>query len=121
LVQTIGRAARNANGKVIMYADKITESMRYAIDETERRRTLQIAYNEAHHMTPKTIIKDIRDSIAITKTVEEEIQSTDYTKLTAKEKRNLIKKLEKEMHKAAEILDFELAASIRDTIMTINN
>lgn len=121
LVQTIGRAARNANGKVIMYADKMTESMRYAIDETERRRSLQLAYNEVHHITPKTIIKDIRDSIAITKSVEEEVKSTDYSKLTAKEKRDLIKKLEKEMHKAAEILDFELAASIRDTIMTIDN
>ncbi|MDR1567187.1 MAG: excinuclease ABC subunit UvrB [Streptococcaceae bacterium] len=116
LVQTIGRAARNASGKVIMYADKMTDSMQKAIDETNRRRTLQMAYNEREGITPQTIKKDIRDLIAITKTVEEEIKDQDYTLLRAKERRDLIKKLEAEMRKAADVLDFELAATIRDVI-----
>lgn len=121
LVQTIGRAARNSEGKVIMYADKMTDSMQRAIDETARRRSIQEAYNEEHGIVPKTIIKEIRDLIAITKVAEEtgEYITTSYEELSREEKATLLLKLEKEMKDAAKALDFETAATLRDTILEL--
>ncbi len=121
LVQTIGRAARNSEGKVIMYADKMTDSMQRAIDETARRRSIQEAYNEEHGIVPKTIIKEIRDLIAITKVAEEtgEYTATSYEELSREEKVTLLLKLEKEMKDAAKALDFETAATLRDTILEL--
>ncbi|MGM0285391.1 MULTISPECIES: excinuclease ABC subunit UvrB [Enterococcus] len=121
LVQTIGRAARNSEGKVIMYADKMTDSMQRAIDETARRRSIQEAYNEEHGIVPKTIIKEIRDLIAITKVAEEtgEYTTTSYEELSREEKATLLLKLEKEMKDAAKALDFETAATLRDTILEL--
>lgn len=121
LVQTIGRAARNSEGKVIMYADKMTDSMQRAIDETARRRCIQEAYNEEHGIVPKTIIKEIRDLIAITKVAEEtgEYTTTSYEELSREEKATLLLKLEKEMKDAAKALDFETAATLRDTILEL--
>ena len=121
LVQTIGRAARNSEGKVIMYADKMTDSMQRAIDETARRRGIQEAYNKEHGIVPKTIIKEIRDLIAITKVAEEtgEYTTTSYEELSREEKATLLLKLEKEMKDAAKALDFETAATLRDTILEL--
>lgn len=122
LVQTIGRAARNANGRVIMYADKITDSMKYAIDETNRRRAIQEAYNQEHGITPKTIIKDIRDNIAITHEVarEEERDSvTDFKSMTTPQRREAIELMELEMRAAAKDLNFEKAAQMRDAILEL--
>lgn len=113
LVQTIGRAARNANGEVIMYADSVTRSMENAIVETERRRAIQQAYNEKHGITPKTIIKDVYDIIEIGTKVEGEKSDK---KLSKPEKEALIKRLTNEMHQAAKILEFEHAAYLRDRI-----
>ncbi|WEV61105.1 excinuclease ABC subunit UvrB [Streptococcaceae bacterium ESL0729] len=121
LIQTIGRAARNSNGLVIMYADKMTKSMEIAIDETARRRNTQIAYNEEHGIIPKTIIKEIRDNIVITRKGEEgqEEELVDYSEMNKKERTLAIKELEGQMNQAVELLDFELAAQIRDTILEI--
>ena len=120
LVQTIGRAARNANGRVIMYADKITDSMKYAIDETNRRRSIQEAYNKEHGITPKTIHKNIRDLIAITHAVEkEEIHQTDFKQMTAQQRREAIEVMELEMRAAAKDLNFEKAAQLRDMILEL--
>ena len=121
LVQTIGRAARNSEGKVIMYADKMTDSMQRAIDETARRRGIQEAYNKEHGIVPKTIIKEIRDLIAITKVAEEtgEYTTASYEELSREEKATLLLKLEKEMKDAAKALDFETAATLRDTILEL--
>lgn len=122
LVQTIGRAARNEEGKVIMYADKITDSMQKAMDETARRRTIQEKYNEEHGIVPKTIIKEIRDLIMISKVAEDDEEYTvskSYDKLTKQEKDDLLMKLEKEMKDAAKALDFEAAATLRDTILEL--
>ena len=120
LVQTIGRAARNANGRVIMYADKITDSMKYAIDETNRRRTIQEAYNKEHGITPKTIHKNIRDLIAITHAVEkEETPKTDFKQMTAQQRREAIEVMELEMRAAAKDLNFEKAAQLRDMILEL--
>ena len=120
LVQTIGRAARNANGRVIMYADKITDSMKYAIDETNRRRTIQEAYNKEHGITPKTIHKNIRDLIAITHAVEkEESSKTDFKQMTAQQRREAIEVMELEMRAAAKDLNFEKAAQLRDMILEL--
>ena len=122
LVQTIGRAARNSEGKVIMYADKITDSMQKAMDETSRRRGIQEKYNEDHGIVPKTIIKEIRDLIAITKTSDDagkEVTLANYDELTKEEKDTLLIKLEKEMKEAAKTLDFETAATLRDTILEL--
>ncbi len=115
LIQTIGRAARNANGQVIMYADSVTGSMERAITETERRRSLQIAFNEEHGIVPKTIIKDVRDVLEITSkhSVEEK---TKKKKMSAKERDQLIEKLTIEMKNAAKMLEFEHAAYLRDKI-----
>lgn len=120
LVQTIGRAARNANGRVIMYADKITDSMKYAIDETNRRRSIQEAYNKEHGITPKTIHKNIRDLIAITHAVEkEETPKTDFKQMTAQQRREAIEVMELEMRAAAKDLNFEKAAQLRDVILEL--
>ena len=121
LVQTIGRAARNENGKVILYADKITDSMRYAIDETDRRRSVQMKYNEEHGIVPKTIIKEVRDLISITTAVEEEkeISVAQISKLNREDRITLIETMELEMRAAAKELDFEKAANLRDTILEI--
>lgn len=118
LVQTIGRAARNAESKVIMYADNITKSMDKAIKETERRRKIQAEYNEKHGIVPKTIIKDVRDVIEATKVSEEpeEYNASKEKKLTKKEKEKLIKEYTKEMMLAAKNLQFERAAELRDII-----
>ncbi len=116
LVQTIGRAARNADGHVVMYADTITDSMRRAIDETRRRRSLQEAYNKEHGITPQTIRKAVRDLIAISKEVtKEQVRfEKDPESMSEKELENLIKKVEKQMKKAAAELNFEAAAQLRD-------
>ncbi len=113
LVQTIGRAARNANGTVIMYADNVTRSMENAIRETERRRSIQQKYNQEHGIVPKTIVKDVRDIIEIGTKVEKDITAKKLSKI---EKENLIKKLTAEMQQAAKILEFEHAAYLRDKI-----
>ncbi|QNQ83325.1 excinuclease ABC subunit UvrB [Lactobacillus sp. PV037] len=125
LIQTIGRAARNANGEVIMYADKITDSMREASDETQRRRTLQMAFNEKHNITPKTIIKPIQDLISATKTTnsktekEKSFAELNFDELTAKQKETMIKNLTQQMQEAAKKLNFEEAANLRDAIMDL--
>lgn len=118
LIQTIGRAARNSEGKVIMYADSVTGSMERAITETERRRALQMAYNEEHGIIPKTIIKDIRDVIEISS--KEKVESkTKSCKMSVKEKEELIVKLTEEMKTAAKMLEFEHAAYLRDKIRSL--
>ena len=122
LVQTIGRAARNSNGKVIMYADSITDSMREAIDATERRRSLQMKFNKEHGITPKTIVKPIRDVISITKDSDdkenkESFADLNFDELTKKQKQNMIKTLTAQMQEAAKKLDLEEAANLRDAIM----
>lgn len=121
LIQTVGRAARNADGRVIMYADTITDSMRKAIDETERRRHIQQEYNEAHNITPTTIKKAVRDLIAISKTASESGRDLekDIESMNHRELEKLIKELTKKMHKAAADLNFEEAAQIRDRITEI--
>ncbi|MGX7203855.1 excinuclease ABC subunit UvrB [Enterococcus pingfangensis] len=121
LVQTIGRAARNSEGRVIMYADKVTDSMQRAMDETTRRRTIQQQYNEDHGMVPKTIIKEIRDLISISKVAEETgtYDTTSYEEMSKAERKELIAKLEDEMREAAKTLDFETAATLRDTILEL--
>lgn len=123
LIQTIGRAARNANGHVIMYADKMTDSMKTAIEETKRRRTLQEAYNEKHGIVPKTIIKKIPELIRATQAAEEEetyvTKITKGKKLTKAEMEKLISNFEKEMKEAAKALDFERAAELRDLIFEL--
>ena len=116
LIQTIGRAARNAEGKVIMYGDVITGSMRRAIDETERRRELQMRYNREHGITPKTVQKNIRAVIEATMVAEETETYTAKPKLSAKEREKQIRILEKEMKAAAKALEFEKAAALRDEI-----
>jgi len=113
MVQTIGRAARNASGKVIMYADTITKSMKKAIDETNRRRKIQSEYNEEHNIIPKTIVKDIRDVIEATKVIEDEEEYV-ANKMSKDEMIEIIKGLESEMLKEAESLNFEKAAELRD-------
>lgn len=120
LIQTIGRAARNSEGRVIMYADKMTESMKIAIDETARRRETQIAYNMAHEITPTTIIKEIRDKIGLTKVADDgQVVEVDYETMTRKERQAAVKTLTEQMNEAAGNLDYELAAQIRDTILEI--
>ena len=120
LIQTIGRAARNAEGFVILYADTVTPSMRAAIDETERRRTKQQAYNEAHGITPKTIVKSVRDLIDISQSAAEAVAYTEEgRKLTRREREQEIERLEKEMRKAAKMLEFEYAAVIRDRLVKL--
>ena len=120
LIQTIGRAARNANGKVIMYGDHITDSMQKAIDETARRREIQEAYNKEHHIIPKTIQKEIRDVIHGKETVDEATSLLQKgKKVNKKAKKKLVEDLEKEMKQAAKVLDFERAMELRDIIMEL--
>ena len=120
LIQTIGRAARNSEGRVIMYADKMTESMKIAIDETARRRETQMAYNLEHGITPTTIIKEIRDKIGLTKVADDgQVVEVDYETMNRKERQAAIKTLTEQMNEAAGNLDYELAAQIRDTILEI--
>ncbi|HFQ8427245.1 TPA: excinuclease ABC subunit UvrB [Streptococcus pyogenes] len=121
LIQTIGRAARNVDGHVIMYADKMTDSMQRAIDETARRREIQIAYNKAHGIVPQTIKKDIRGLISISKTSHNDIskEKMDYESMSRGERKEAINALQKQMQEAAELLDFELAAQMRDLILEL--
>lgn len=121
LIQTIGRAARNENGRVIMYADRHTDSMNRAIDETERRREIQEEYNRVHGITPMTIKKEVRDLIKISTIVEdgEELSEDTVKKLSRDERRELIETMELEMKQAAKELDFERAAQLRDVVMEI--
>ena len=122
LVQTIGRAARNVQGLVILYADVVTDSMRRALDETDRRRAIQIAYNEEHGIIPQTIKKEIRDLISVTKAVTQDKEEVvDFNALNKDERKAMIKKLEGQMQEAAEVLDFELAAQIRDLVIELKN
>ncbi|MDB2106130.1 excinuclease ABC subunit UvrB [Clostridium paraputrificum] len=116
LIQTIGRAARNSESKVIMYADNITRSMDRAIKETNRRREIQEQYNEEHGITPKTILKEVRDVIEATKVAEETVEYKAEEKMSKKEKEKLIKKYTEEMMDAAKSLQFERAAQLRDMI-----
>jgi len=121
LIQTIGRAARNENGRVIMYADRITKSMGIAIEETKRRRSIQEAYNEEHGITPKTIQKGVRDVIRATTAAEETetYEATPAKKMTKKEREKTIAKMEAEMKEAAKALDFERAAELRDLLLEL--
>ncbi|WP_221912847.1 excinuclease ABC subunit UvrB [Streptococcus halichoeri] len=121
LIQTIGRAARNSQGHVIMYADKMTESMQKAIDETARRREIQMAYNREHGIVPQTIKKEIRDLIAITKGTDSQVaeETIDYSAMNKSERQTAIKQLQQQMQEAAEVLDFELAAQIRDMVLEL--
>ncbi|HFK1684047.1 excinuclease ABC subunit UvrB [Bacillus anthracis] len=121
LIQTIGRAARNENGRVIMYADRITRSMGIAIEETQRRRSIQEAYNKEHGITPKTIQKGVRDVIRATTAAEEPetYEATPAKKMTKKEREKTIAKMESEMKEAAKALDFERAAELRDLLLEL--
>lgn len=124
LIQTIGRASRNEHGAVIMYADTVTDSMKAAIDETARRRAIQIKYNQEHGITPKTIIKPIRDVISATKTSDDtgkkdDFVESDFEQMSDKDQKNMLARLTTEMREAAKKLDFEQAATLRDTIMEL--
>ncbi len=120
LIQTIGRAARNAEGTVILYADTVTPSMRAAITETERRREKQMAYNAAHGIVPRTIVKSVRDLIEISGSAAEADELTaSGVKMTEAERRKVIEKLEKDMRKAAQMMEFEYAAVLRDRIIAL--
>ena len=124
LIQTIGRAARNVNGHVIMYADEITDSMQEAIDETKRRRHIQEEYNRKHHITPKTIKKDIRDQISVLDNPDKETEDlasdeVEFSKMTKAEQKEMIDRLKTQMKQAAKDLKFEEAASLRDTILEL--
>ncbi|KGP73595.1 excinuclease ABC subunit UvrB [Pontibacillus yanchengensis] len=124
LIQTIGRAARNENGQVIMYADKYTDSMNIAIEETERRRAKQMAYNEEHGITPTTIKKEIRDVIQATMAAEDSAEydnKPDVSKMNKKEKEQMIENMEEEMKQAARDLNFEKAAELRDIILDLKS
>ena len=121
LIQTIGRAARNAEGHVIMYADTITDSMRIALDETNRRREIQMKYNEEHGITPQTIQKAVRDLISISKVIaKEEVRfEKDPESMNRKELEKLISDVQKKMQKAAADLNFEAAAELRDKMIEL--
>ena len=119
LIQTVGRAARNAEAMVIMYADTITPSMRACIDETARRREKQTAYNEAHGITPKTIVKDVRGLLEISSDPSASVKKSGSIKMTERERKELITKLEDKMRKAAKMLEYEIAAQLRDEIIRL--
>ncbi|WP_134683548.1 excinuclease ABC subunit UvrB [Brevibacillus migulae] len=122
LIQTIGRAARNSEGRVIMYADKVTDSMAAAIRETERRRSIQLAYNEEHGITPQTIKKAVRDVIEATRVAEEKadyLPQVEFKKMSKKDRLQVIERMEDEMKEAARSLQFERAAELRDLILEL--
>lgn len=119
LIQTVGRAARNAEAMVIMYADTITPSMRACIDETARRREKQTAYNEAHGITPKTIVKDVRGLLEISSDPSTSVKKAGNVRMTEHERKELITKLEDKMRKAAKMLEYEIAAQLRDEIIRL--
>ncbi|PKK93587.1 MAG: excinuclease ABC subunit B, partial [Tenericutes bacterium HGW-Tenericutes-6] len=119
LIQTIGRAARNINGQVIMYADQMSDAMTYAINETNRRRALQLKFNIENDVLPVTIQKDIRDKISVKEDIEKEVK--DYNKMSKKDINNMIKRLEGEMKEAARNLDFEKAAELRDMLFELRS
>lgn len=119
LIQTVGRAARNAEAMVIMYADTITPSMRACIDETARRREKQTAYNEAHGITPKTIVKDVRGLLEISSDPSTPVKKAGNVRMTEHERKELITKLEDKMRKAAKMLEYEIAAQLRDEIIRL--
>ena len=119
LIQTIGRAARNINGHVIMYADVITESMRHAIEETTRRREVQEAYNQEHNITPKTIQKSVKDLISISKTHKENYLETNLECMSREKLKKLIEKIQNQMKAAAADLNFESAAKLRDKMIEL--
>ncbi|MCK5593727.1 MAG: UvrB/UvrC motif-containing protein, partial [Candidatus Aenigmarchaeota archaeon] len=123
LIQTIGRASRNSEGRVILYADRISDSMRYAMDETERRRKIQDKYNQVHKITPKTIVKDIHDRILPKDELSniKAIKKIDRLKMSDSEIETLIIELELLMNEAAEMLEFEKAALLRDKISNLKN
>ena len=123
LIQTIGRAARNADGHVIMYADTITDSMRIALDETNRRREIQMKYNEEHGITPQTIKKAVRDLITISKVIaKEELRfEKDPESMDRRELEKLIADIQKKMQKAAADLNFEAAAELRDKMIELKH
>ena len=122
LIQTVGRCARNADGHVVMYADTMTDSMRTAIEETERRRAIQEAYNEAHGITPTTVRKAVRDLISISKKAEESSEklAKDPESMSKNEIKKLLSELDKRMKHAAAELDFETAISLRDKIRELS-
>ena len=124
LIQTIGRAARNENGHVIMYADHVTDSMQAAMYETQRRREIQEQYNQDHHITPHTIKKDIREAITVTKETDDSGQKDDFTEqdfadMAKDDQKEMVHQLEEQMKAAAKRLDFEQAATLRDTVMEL--
>lgn len=123
LIQTIGRAARNVEGKVIMYADTITQSMKKAIDETNRRRKIQMDYNKAHNITPQTVKKAVRDvieaTIKVAEPTEKYVAGRNTAKMSKKDLRKLITQIEKEMQTAARRLEFEKAAELRDLLIEL--
>jgi len=119
LIQTVGRAARNENGRVIMYADRISRAMKVTIDETARRRKVQMEYNEANGIVPKTIVKPIRSIIEATKDVKGEVDIKSPESMTTSELRETIKNVEKSMKEAAAQLDFERAAELRDVLFEL--
>jgi excinuclease ABC subunit B len=121
LIQTVGRAARNAEGKVIFYADVITKSIKATLDETNRRRKIQMAYNAEHGITPKTIVKEVREliEIGVSPSKQEKLEKKDVKKLSREEKTKLAEELTKQMKDAAKILDFERAAYLRDKIASL--
>lgn len=124
LIQTIGRASRNEHGAVIMYADTVTDSMQAAIDETARRRAIQVKYNEEHGITPKTIVKPIRSLISVTKTSDDsgekdDFVESDFDQMSQKDQKQMLERLTEEMREAAKKLDFEQAATLRDTIIEL--
>ena len=121
LIQTIGRAARNSEGRVIMYADVVTGSMERALRETNRRRELQMKFNEEHGIVPKTIIKDVRDVIEISTKEEVEYTARQKSKLSKAETQAMIDKLTRQMKEAAKLLEFEHAAFLRDKINELRN
>ena len=121
LIQIIGRAARNSNGRVLMYADNMTESMKKAINETSRRREIQEEYNRVHNITPKTIKKDIHDAMHSLETKEMSQKYLSKKKISKKDKEKLMQNLEKEMKEAARVLDFERAAQLRDMLMELRS
>jgi len=124
LIQTIGRAARNENGAVIMYADTVTDSMKAAMSETKRRREIQAKYNEDHNITPHTIKKEIRDLISVTKESDDSGKKDDFTQqdfadMAKDDQKAMLNQLEDQMRAAAKRLDFEQAATLRDTVLEL--